>query len=152
MDGDVVSEILGERDTWNSVVGSFPDGSHGAGDGDVVAQVSSVVDAGKYECWLKGESEERHADAVGRGAGDGVKVVGLSVDFQRGICGDAMADLRLFLGRGDDDDAFVGKRELGGSPQCEKSFRLEAVVVSEQNHSNAWRQNRGRAGRQPENT
>jgi len=137
VDGEVANEVVGEGDGGDAVVGGFTGGGDGAGDDEVLAHVAAVIDAGEDEVGLEAEAEESDADAIGRGAMDGMEVGAAGFDGEGMVGGDAVAALGLLRGGGDDDDAGAGEGE-GGLFEGLETVGADAVVVGEEDRHGVW--------------
>ena len=117
------------------MVGSLPNGGNRAGDGNVMAQVASVIDAGEDETRSQGKAEECYPNAICRSAVDSIDMIILLVQFKWTVCRDAVADLGLLVCWGNQSQESTGKGEHGGLSQGAKPPRAESVVIGEQNHA-----------------
>ena len=92
IDGSLV-HVMGDGGSGDSVVGGFAGGGDGAGEDDVVAEVSAMVDSREDPIWLETEAVNRNADAISGISRNGETVGAVLSSFNRDVRGGGVAAL-----------------------------------------------------------
>lgn len=101
----IANEIVGEGDCGDAMVGGLTRGGDGAGDDEILAHVTAVIDAREDQVRLNAKAKESDTHAIGGRAIHGIAVLACRCNLQGLSRGDAVTALRLLGGWSDSDDS-----------------------------------------------